>query len=301
MGYEMLNSSDKLGILGATRTTSKYNSPNIWKFIKDNKTYSASEIENRDPDLYQFLMKNGFQKYGINHPKQRDYHSDEDLLKIIQSGSINIHDFKNTYPNLFKKVFRRNKIDEFYKDQLSFKSDKDPNENLNTIERVVNYVQQENQRPDIKIFSIINNLIDYGSFKFRNNDGETITINQTKGRPENYKKRISKPIFENIIKKVLNEESEEIDQKVYNFLRRRYEINEVNIDDNINFKEIYFKVGDEYYNVSMWDNKKRQVRIILNMLIENNVTEPMSIFTNENDPYRQKVVRTIKKFLYEVM
>jgi len=107
--------------------------------------------------------------------------------------------------------------------------------------------------------------------------------------------------MKDLIRNILKEESEEIDQKVYNFLRRRYEINEVNIDDNIKFKELYFKVDDEYYNVSMWDNKKRQVRLILNMLVENNVTEPMSIFTNENDPYRQKVVRTIKKFLYEVM
>jgi hypothetical protein len=107
--------------------------------------------------------------------------------------------------------------------------------------------------------------------------------------------------MKDLIRNILKEESEEIDQKVYNFLRRRYEINEVNIDDNIKFKELYFKVSDEYYNVSMWDNKKRQVRIILNMLVENNVTEPMSIYTNENDPYRQKIVRTIKKFLYEVM
>ena len=107
--------------------------------------------------------------------------------------------------------------------------------------------------------------------------------------------------MKDLIRNILKEESEEIDQKVYNFLRRRYEINEVNIEGGSKFKEIYFKVGDEYYNVSMWDNKKRQVRLILNMLIENNVTEPMSIFTNENDPYRQKVVRTIKKFLYEVM
>jgi hypothetical protein len=104
-----------------------------------------------------------------------------------------------------------------------------------------------------------------------------------------------------LVRNILKEETEDIDQKVYNYLRRRYEINEINIDDNIKFKELYFKVDDEYYNVSMWDNKKRQVRLILNMLVENNVTEPMNIYTNENDPYRQKVVRTIKKFLYEVM
>jgi hypothetical protein len=103
------------------------------------------------------------------------------------------------------------------------------------------------------------------------------------------------------IKHILKEETEEIDQNVYNFLRRRYEINELNIDDNIKYKEIYFKVGDEYYGVSMWDNKKRQVRVILNMLNENNVIDPINNFANENDPYRQKIVRTIKKFLYEVM
>jgi len=104
-----------------------------------------------------------------------------------------------------------------------------------------------------------------------------------------------------LIKHILKEETEEIDQNVYNFLRRRYEINELNIDDNIKYKEVYFKVGDEYYGVSMWDNKKRQVRVILNMLNENNVIDPVNNFENENDPYRQKIVRTIKKFLYEVM
>jgi len=107
--------------------------------------------------------------------------------------------------------------------------------------------------------------------------------------------------MKDLIRNILKEESEEIDQKVYNFLRRRYEINEVNIEGGSKFKEIYFKIGDEYYGISMWDNKKRQVRLILNMLVENNVIEPINNFSNENDPYRQKIVRTIKKFLYEVM
>ena len=104
-----------------------------------------------------------------------------------------------------------------------------------------------------------------------------------------------------MIKSILKEETEEIDQKVMSFLLRRYEINEINIDDNIKFKELYFKVGDDYYGVSMWDSKKRQVRKILDMLQDNNVIEPIDNFSNENDPYRQKVVRTIKKFLYEIM
>jgi len=107
--------------------------------------------------------------------------------------------------------------------------------------------------------------------------------------------------MKDLIKNILKEESEEIDQKVMNFLLRRYEINEINIDDRIKFKELYFKVGDDYYGVSMWDSKKRQVRKILNMLEENNVIEQINNFANENDPYRQKVVRTIKKFLFEIM
>ena len=104
-----------------------------------------------------------------------------------------------------------------------------------------------------------------------------------------------------LIKHILKEETEEIDQNVFNFLRRRYKINEVNIDDRIKFKELYFKVDGDYYGISMWDSKKKQIRIILNMLQENNVIETVNNFANENDPYRQKIVRTIKKFLYDVM
>jgi hypothetical protein len=83
-----------------------------------------------------------------------------------------------------------------------------------------------------------------------------------------------------LIKHILKEETEEIDQNVFNFLRRRYKINEVNIDDRIKFKELYFKVDDDYYGISMWDSKKKQIRIILNMLQENNVIETVNNFAN---------------------
>jgi uncharacterized protein (UPF0262 family) len=104
-----------------------------------------------------------------------------------------------------------------------------------------------------------------------------------------------------LIKHILKEETEEIDRNVMNFLLRRYEINNINIGDDIKYKEIYFKVDDDYYGISTWDDKKRQIRKILDMLQENNVIEPVNNYSNQNDPYRQKVIRTIKKFLYEVM
>jgi len=104
-----------------------------------------------------------------------------------------------------------------------------------------------------------------------------------------------------LIRCILKEETEEIDQKVMNFLLRRHEVKEINIDDRIKFKRLHFKVDDDYYNIGTFDNKKRQVRLILNMLEDNKVTEPIDNFSNENNPYRQKVIRTIKKFLSKVM
>ncbi len=92
----------------------------------------------------------------------------------------------------------------------------------------------------------------------------------------------------NLIEEILREETEEIDQKVFNFLRRRFKINEVNIDDRIKFKEIYFKVDDDYYGISMWDSKKRQIRLILNMLQENNVIEPIDNFSKRNSGNAKK-------------
>ena len=104
-----------------------------------------------------------------------------------------------------------------------------------------------------------------------------------------------------LIRHILKEETEDIDKNVMNFLMRRYKVEEINIDDQIRFKKVYFKVDDDYYHIGTFDNKKRQVRLILNMLEDNNVTEPIDNFSNENNPYRQKVIRTIKKFLSHVM
>jgi uncharacterized protein (DUF2164 family) len=104
-----------------------------------------------------------------------------------------------------------------------------------------------------------------------------------------------------LIRHILKEETEDIDKKVMNFLMRRYSVEEINIDDEIRLKRIHFKVDDDYYNIGTFDNKKRQVRLILNMLEDNNVIEPIDNFSNENNPYRQKVIRTIKMFLSKVM
>ena len=105
-----------------------------------------------------------------------------------------------------------------------------------------------------------------------------------------------------LIRHILKEETEDIDKNVMNFLMRRYKVEEINIDDQIRFKRVFFKLDNELYAaITTFDNKKRQVRLILNMLEDNNVTEPIDNFSNENNPYRQKVIRTIKMFLSKVM
>jgi len=70
-----------------------------------------------------------------------------------------------------------------------------------------------------------------------------------------------------LIRHILKEETEEIDQKVMNFLLRRYQKKEIDLD-TFKFKTIYFNVDGDYYSISDFDNKKRQVRVILNMLEE---------------------------------
>jgi hypothetical protein len=48
-------------------------------------------------------------------------------------------------------------------------------------------------------------------------------------------------VMKELIKHILKEETEEIDQKVMNFLMRRYEVKEINIDDILDLKRFISK------------------------------------------------------------
>lgn len=107
-----------------------------------------------------------------------------------------------------------------------------------------------------------------------------------------------------LIRHILKEETEEIDQKVMNFLLRRYKVEEKNLGDeeeSITFKIITFNLEGEFYSVSNFQNKITQVQQIFDMLIDGNVIEPIELYGKSLDPYRQKVIRTIKRFLNQVM
>jgi len=102
----------------------------------------------------------------------------------------------------------------------------------------------------------------------------------------------------------LIENEEDPTQKILNFLMRRYKVEEKNLGDEeepITFKIITFNLEGEIYSVSNFQNKITQVQQIFDMLIHGNVIEPIELYGKSLDPYRQKVIRTIKRFLNQVM
>jgi hypothetical protein len=102
----------------------------------------------------------------------------------------------------------------------------------------------------------------------------------------------------------LTENEEDPTQKILNFLMRRYKVEEKNLGDEeepITFKIITFNLKGEFYSVSNFQNKITQVQQIFDMLIDGNIIEPIELYGKSNDPYRQKVIRAIKRFLNQVM
>ena len=105
--------------------------------------------------------------------------------------------------------------------------------------------------------------------------------------------------------KILQENEEDPTQKILNFLRRRYKVEETNLgdwgEDPVILKQISFDVNGERYSISNFQNKITQVQQIFDMLIDSNVIEPIELYGKSNDPYRQKVIRAIKTFINQVM
>ena len=67
------------------------------------------------------------------------------------------------------------------------------------------------------------------------------------------------------------------------------------------FKQITFEIDGEFYIINTFQNKTEQTQKIYNMLVDNNVIKPIEFYGTTLDPYRQKIIRTIKRFLNEKM
>jgi len=102
----------------------------------------------------------------------------------------------------------------------------------------------------------------------------------------------------------LTENEDDPTQKILNFLVRRYKVEEKDIgwDDNpIVIKSVTFEVDGERYGISKFQNKKDQIRTIVDMLVLNNIIEPIDQYEGRLDPYTQKVIRAVKTFITQVM
>ena len=104
--------------------------------------------------------------------------------------------------------------------------------------------------------------------------------------------------------KILQENDEDPTQKILNFLLRRYKVEDIDLgwDGNpIKFKTIKFDVDGEKYGFTTFENKREQIRKIVDMLIIHNIIEPIDPYERQLNFYTQKVIRAVKTFLNQVM
>jgi hypothetical protein len=104
--------------------------------------------------------------------------------------------------------------------------------------------------------------------------------------------------------KILPENEEDPTQKILNFLLRRYKVEDIDLgwDGNpIKFKTIKFDVDGEKYGFTTFENKREQIRKIVDMLIIHNIIEPIDPYERQLDFYTQKVIRAVKLFINQVM
>ena len=110
--------------------------------------------------------------------------------------------------------------------------------------------------------------------------------------------------LETNIKKILKEETQDIDMSVLNFLRRRYEVKEVRIGDDDDENPIILKVIEfkgTGYSFTTFRSKREMTQSIYNMLQDYAVIQLGEYNRNVFNSNEQKVVRAIRVFLNEIL
>lgn len=103
------------------------------------------------------------------------------------------------------------------------------------------------------------------------------------------------------IRKISKEEVEQYDEKILSFLKRSYKSEVREFFEGRKFQTISFHINDEWYSITSFMNKKDMVYKLLNMLNENDVIALNEYNPNTLDKDRQKVVKTIRYFLDQVL
>lgn len=92
--------------------------------------------------------------------------------------------------------------------------------------------------------------------------------------------------------------SSDINQNILNFLRRRYEISKIEIAGT-EVIQLYFNNGEVIIN-SLQNRKQMELKILY-YLEDNGFIDMNTFFSNERSPEMVSVIRTVRKFLNEVM
>jgi hypothetical protein len=101
----------------------------------------------------------------------------------------------------------------------------------------------------------------------------------------------------------ISNQHDDIDRTLLNFLLRRVEKKERKIGDDeysFNVTEISF-MDLPGYGFNSFSNRKDMERKIINMLEENEITDLGSYNQYSLDTNRQKIIKTIRKFLNFIM
>lgn len=145
-------------------------------------------------------------------------------------------------------------------------------------------------------YKLMKDALDSGSFS------QALTILKTakKVSKENYNKR-------DIIKSILREEIDKnsMDERVLNYLKRHFKLEEKNLslgDDEkpIIVKTLSFNVDGDWYSLNSFMSKKEMTLRIFQMLADNDIIS-FDYYEGELNTEKQKVVRTIRYFLDNII
>lgn len=89
-----------------------------------------------------------------------------------------------------------------------------------------------------------------------------------------------------------------INKDILNFLRRRYEISKIEIAGT-EVIQLYFNNGEVIIN-SLQNRKQMELKILY-YLEDNGYIDMNTFFSNERSPEMVSVIKTVRKFLNEVM
>jgi len=106
--------------------------------------------------------------------------------------------------------------------------------------------------------------------------------------------------LEKILNQMLKENKDNIDQHIYNFLRRRHEVKEKVLGEDdyaITVYTLIFDIKGEMYSFNNYMSKKQLTYKIIQMLEESDAISLGEYDPRIFDENRQKVVSTVRYFL----